>query len=266
MKHYIYKITNLMNNKIYIGVRTATDPYTDTKYMGSCIPLIREIKQNGIHNYKKDILFVFDTRELAEEKEAEIVNKSFVLRDDTYNGATGGVNGAPLANLRKDIWDHSNKIINEYKSGISAEELGRIYKCDAGLIRRVVNDVIRTQSEANKLTRKQYRSAIVRKDVEAHTLEIINEFTSGTGIFILAKKYKCNPCVIRRILDQNEIPMRTRSESQKFRQDLKRKKRPDLWQNKEQICMLRDQGMSSIEIGKIFNTSDNMIRTILKTK
>ena len=51
-KHYVYKITNLKNNKIYLGVRTYPDPEND-KYMGSgtCIQKVIEIE--GINNFKK---------------------------------------------------------------------------------------------------------------------------------------------------------------------------------------------------------------------
>jgi len=264
-QHYIYKITNLINNKIYIGVRTANNPYKDVDYMGSCVPLLNEIKLNGIHNYKKEILFLFETREKAELKEAELVDKKFVIREDTYNGATGGVMGAPLSNLRKDIWDNSKKIINEYINGKSAEELSRLYNCDASLIRRVVRDVKRTQSGSNKLTRKKYRSAIVRKDVEQQTGQIIEEYNTGDGVFVLAKRYNCHPSVISRILTQNNVKKRNPSESQKSRKDLKQKKRQDLWDNKEKICMLRKQGISASRLGEMFNTSDTMIRKILKS-
>jgi hypothetical protein len=50
-KHYVYKITNLKNNKIYIGVRTHPSPELD-EYMGSGTCIQNVIKIEGIEYFK----------------------------------------------------------------------------------------------------------------------------------------------------------------------------------------------------------------------
>jgi len=87
----IYKITNELNQKIYIGVHS-TDDINDN-YMGSGISISKAIKKYGIENFTKEILFDFDTQEIAYNKERELVNKEFVLREDTYNINIGGLGG-----------------------------------------------------------------------------------------------------------------------------------------------------------------------------
>ena len=70
--HVIYKTTNNLNNKIYIGYHS-TDNLTDD-YLGSGKILNEAINKYGIQNFSKEILYVFPTKEEALEKEKEIVN------------------------------------------------------------------------------------------------------------------------------------------------------------------------------------------------
>ena len=89
MTYYIiYKITNLLNDKIYVGFHKTEDIYDD--YMGSGKLIKEAITEFGVQNFKKDIIAIFDNKDDAEALEAEIVNKDFVLRDDTYNLSIGG--------------------------------------------------------------------------------------------------------------------------------------------------------------------------------
>jgi group I intron endonuclease len=93
MYYIIYKITNKLDSKIYIGAH-ATENINDG-YMGSGKYLKRAVKKYGIENFVKDILFVFDNKEDMFSKEAEIVTESFVVSSDTYNVKLGGSGGNP---------------------------------------------------------------------------------------------------------------------------------------------------------------------------
>lgn len=87
-KYYIYKTTNLINGKYYVGFHKTSDPFDN--YLGSGVRLIDAIKKYGVENFKKEILFEFDTQEEAEAKEREIVNLDFVKDRNTYNVSLGG--------------------------------------------------------------------------------------------------------------------------------------------------------------------------------
>ncbi|QHJ74482.1 hypothetical protein VH12019_00155 [Vibrio phage VH1_2019] len=92
MFHIVYQITNLINNKIYVGKHSTENIYDD--YMGSGKLLTRAISKYGKENFIKEILFVSHDETEAYHKESEIVNENFVLRQDTYNLKIGGLGGS----------------------------------------------------------------------------------------------------------------------------------------------------------------------------
>jgi len=91
MKYLVYKITNKIDGKIYIGQHQTTNIHDD--YMGSGKLLRRAQKKHGIENFVKEILHVFNIKEEMNAKEAELVTEEFCLREDTYNICPGGYGG-----------------------------------------------------------------------------------------------------------------------------------------------------------------------------
>jgi len=94
--NYLYQITNIINNKIYIGVHKTDN--MDDGYMGSGKIINYAIKKYGIENFKKDILGFYNTYEDALTGEEEIVTDEFLLREDVYNLRRGGTGGFDYIN------------------------------------------------------------------------------------------------------------------------------------------------------------------------
>jgi hypothetical protein len=88
MHYIIYKITNNVNGRYYIG-RHATQKLDDG-YMGSGIGIRNAIKKYGLENFTKEIIATTSTTEELWQLEKEIVNETIVTDPLSYNVSYGG--------------------------------------------------------------------------------------------------------------------------------------------------------------------------------
>jgi hypothetical protein len=120
MFYYLYLITNLINNKIYIGVHKTKN--MNDGYMGSGKVIRRAIAKYGSENFSKQVLEVFDNELYMFSKEAELVSDEFLARDDVYNLRRGGSGGNfSLEDVRKGRRE-ANKVLDlSYIGKLGAE-------------------------------------------------------------------------------------------------------------------------------------------------
>ena len=86
--HYIYKTTNILNNKFYIGMHTTDD--LEDGYVGSGKRLWYSINKHGKENHKTEVLEYLPDRESLRNREEEIVNEELLSKDSCMNLIVGG--------------------------------------------------------------------------------------------------------------------------------------------------------------------------------
>jgi hypothetical protein len=74
--HFIYKTTNLINSKFYIGMHSTSN--LNDGYIGSGKRLKASIKKYGVDNFKFEILEYCNSRQLLAEREKYIVNQEMI--------------------------------------------------------------------------------------------------------------------------------------------------------------------------------------------
>lgn len=134
--YIVYKTTNLINGKIYVGVHRTNVDIFDNYYGCGCYK--KDLKNNrvngfpaairkyGCKNFKRETLFEFpDTNEgmlAAYKKEEEIVTEEFVKRKDTYNLTRGG-QWTVYETLKKPIAQYTiqGKFIRSWESTSEAQ-------------------------------------------------------------------------------------------------------------------------------------------------
>ena len=92
MIYGLYKITNLVDGKMYIGKHVTDD--IDDDYMGSGKYLKRAIKKYGRENFRKEWLGFYEDEEELNYMERVFVDDTWVSRSDTYNLKIGGEGGS----------------------------------------------------------------------------------------------------------------------------------------------------------------------------
>lgn len=118
MYGYIYKTTNLINSKIYIGQHKSKT--FDSKYYGSGKYLKNAINKYGKENFSVDVVEWCESREIADDREVYYIKK-FNSRDVKvgYNIAYGGEGGDLVSCLSESDYKKFSKTMSEYnRAGI----------------------------------------------------------------------------------------------------------------------------------------------------
>lgn len=134
MEYIVYKTTNLINNKIYIGVHKTEDSNVFDGYIGCGIyinrpssyqdpttPLQYAVIKYGFENFKRETIKVFKTSNEAYQLEETLVNYNFINRSDTYNAKLGGMGGSSYC-ITTYQYNKTGELVNTWDSIMEASE------------------------------------------------------------------------------------------------------------------------------------------------
>ena len=97
MYYFIYKTTNIINGKYYIGMHKTKN--LDDGYLGSGTYFCNALNKYGKENFKREILEYCNSDEEMRNAEARYITEDVVNDKNSYNLKLGGFGG----------WDYVNK-------------------------------------------------------------------------------------------------------------------------------------------------------------
>lgn len=166
---YIYRVTNLINGKIYIGqtIQSVKDRWY--RHCGKSgisqaelnTHFKRAILKYGKENFRVETVEICDSSELNEKEKYYI--KYYNSYNEGYNSTLGGQDGyKPYKTSKED----NKVIISLYKYGFSLREIGREFNIDKTTVKGILtrNNVELRTSRTYKLSQEERRAIL--EDIE----------------------------------------------------------------------------------------------------
>ena len=168
MRGFIYKITNIINGKFYIGqtIQNVKERFyqhcaTKCSKAVSNMAIHRAIKKYGKSNFTVEVIEEIDSANLNDRERYWI--KYYNSYNNGYNSTKGGQDGCkPFKDL--DV----ESIIKEYNTGKSLRTLGTIFKVD----KQTIKDLLIRHNVELRTTRTYKLS---QKDRD----KVLEDFASG---------------------------------------------------------------------------------------
>lgn len=211
---YIYKTTNTINSKMYIG-KSERNIHESKDYYGSGKLLKNAIKKYSKCNFKKEILYVVDDLELLDFIEELVIEKyKNKFGNNCYNianGGSGGNNhkykndiekqkfsekmsilnaGSKNGFFSKEHSDETKQKISENKTGVAMSDNFR-EKCSKRMLGNEINDGRKHSDEVNKKKASHGdKNGMFGKEHSQESLDKISKNIKKSKM----KKFTCEFC------------------------------------------------------------------------
>jgi group I intron endonuclease len=246
----IYKTTNLINGKFYVGKDERNKP----DYLGSGINLNRAIKKYGRENFIKETIEVCSTREELIEREKYWI-KETKAQELGYNIADGGLGGNTISEENKD------RILNGFKGGRHTPETIEKIKRTREERKKQNPDAYKMSQENRELMSKVHKGKVHPKEWKRNHSEKMKElYHSGdTSQF---QKFIENQKGENKRAENNPMWGRKASEETKRKQSEYHKNNPvRYWSGKKQSPESNEKRRQSL----INKTPEQMLETYIKS-
>jgi len=185
--HYVYKVTNTINNKIYIGKHT-TKILSDN-YMGSGKRLHIAKRKYGKENFTKEYLSFHNNEQEAYDAEELLVTPDFIKEDNAYNIVIGGGTVRGLIHneeTKERIKQSCKKIVKtpEWISKINAANTGRPLSEEH---KKSISNTLKGNKDSDEVRKKKSESNKGKPKSESHIENIRKALFSRP-------KIKCEYC------------------------------------------------------------------------
>lgn len=199
MNGFIYKITNRVNNKLYVGQTRFTIEHRWKQHIYESKrdlskPLYRAFMKYGIDNFYIEPI---ESVEYSKLNEREIF---WIAELDTFNKGYNATRGG-----QGEIIFHQDSMLSEirdlYLCGFSSIKIGEIYNCSDKTIINLLKGMgvkIRTKLN-NKFKLNAYE-----------TKEIIDLYKSGMNLTQLSKKYHVSKDTVKLYLKKHDVDVKDR--------------------------------------------------------
>lgn len=193
MKGIIYKITNKVNGKSYIGQTRYTIEFRwkqhqhkkDNTYFHNAI------HKYGVENFNVEILEecnieVLDSREIF-----------YIAKFDTFNNGYNLTIGGD-GNRRLLLDEKYDEIKELYLSGFSSNKIATLYKVDKASIVKILKQLgIKIRSNKLNINHQEF-------------LELVQDYNSGYSLRELAKRYDCSVSGLKEYLQRRGVDIKVK--------------------------------------------------------
>ena len=183
MRGFIYKITNKVNGKSYIGqtIQNVKERFyqhcaTKCSKAVSNMAIHRAIKKYGKSNFTVEVIEEIDSANLNDRERYWI--RYYDSYNNGYNSTEGGQDGIKLF---KNL--DTESIVREYKSGKSLREIGRLFNVDKQTIKDLLvrNNINLRTTRTYKLSQKDREDIIKDLSLGLSRKEIISKWHISKG-------------------------------------------------------------------------------------
>ena len=183
MRGFIYKITNKINSKSYIGqtIQNVKERFyqhcaTKCSKAVSNMAIHRAIKKYGKSNFTVEVIEEIDSTNLNDRERYWI--RYYDSYNNGYNSTEGGQDGIKLF---KNL--DTESIVREYKSGKSLREIGRLFNVDKQTIKDLLvrNNINLRTTRTYKLSQKDREDIIKDLSLGLSRKEIISKWHISKG-------------------------------------------------------------------------------------